>query len=203
MSSDQRWVLASANRSKLTELQALLQNSGIQVIAQSSLDIVSPAETAATFIENALIKARHATELSGLPAIADDSGICVDALQGAPGVRSARFAANQADDQANIDKLLRSLAGVADPDRGATFHCVLVAITAPDDPTPLVAFGQWRGRITSEPLGESGFGYDPVFFDPELGTTAASLPPGVKNRTSHRGRAMRHLAATLDPGRSR
>jgi XTP/dITP diphosphohydrolase len=197
MSGAERWVLASSNPGKLREVDALLRASGISIVAQSELGIDAACENATTFVENALIKAKHAAVQSGLPAIADDSGLTVDALGGAPGVHSARFAGPGADDGANIDKLLGLLLGVTDAARGASFHCALVAVSAPGDPAPLVASGEWRGRIALVASGTGGFGYDPVFFDPLLGSTAAQLPAEVKNRHSHRALALRRLTAAL------
>jgi XTP/dITP diphosphohydrolase len=192
-----RWVLASANRGKLRELAALLEPHGVAVVPQAELGVPSPSEDARTFVENALIKARNAAKATGLPAIADDSGLCVDALGGDPGVRSARYAGPGADDGANVAELLERLAGVPEARRTARFHCVLVALTSPDDPAPLVACGEWAGRIAHAPSGSGGFGYDPVFFDPRLDATAAELPPEVKNRVSHRGQALARLAEGL------
>ena len=194
----QSWVLATSNRGKVAELAALLSGAGldIRVIAQSELGIGSPPETGVTFVENALLKARHAALISGLPAIADDSGLVVDALGGAPGVRSARFAGEDTDDSANIGKLLALL---EDPrlDRAARFHCVLVALDTPNDPAPLIAAGSWAGRIAHAPRGDGGFGYDPVFVDPGMNRTAAELDPAVKNSVSHRGTALRALVGLL------
>jgi XTP/dITP diphosphohydrolase len=195
-----RWVLASSNPGKLAELKALFAAAGItaiELLPQSALGVESPLETAPTFVENALIKARHAARATGLPAIADDSGIAVDALGGAPGVRSARFAGPAADDRANVRKLLESLAEVPAGRRSARFHCAIVALRRDDDPAPLLAIGEWAGEIAVEPAGAAGFGYDPVFFDPRLGLTAAELPPAVKNRVSHRALAMQWLVEQL------
>jgi XTP/dITP diphosphohydrolase len=193
-----RWVLATGNRGKVAELSALLAEAGldVRVTAQAELGVSAPPETGTTFVENALLKARHAARLSGLPAIADDSGLVVDALGGLPGVRSARFAGEHADDGANVGKLLAML---ADPrlDRTARFHCVLVALEHADDAAPLIACGSWQGRIASVPSGSGGFGYDPVFFDPKLALTAAELDPASKNRVSHRGMALRRLVELL------
>ncbi|HLF12355.1 MAG TPA: RdgB/HAM1 family non-canonical purine NTP pyrophosphatase [Gammaproteobacteria bacterium] len=200
MSAARRWVLASGNRGKLAEIVALLRDSelaDVQLVAQSELNITSPLETASTFVENALIKARHAARLAGLPAVADDSGIAVDALGGAPGVLSARFAGPSADDRANVRKLLESLVDVPSGERRASFHCVMVALNGENDPAPIIASGHWRGEIAFRPAGSSGFGYDPIFFDPALGRTAAELAPAVKNRVSHRGQALRRLAEAL------
>jgi XTP/dITP diphosphohydrolase len=193
-----QWVLATGNRGKVVELGALLAEAGLgfRVTAQSELGVSAPPETEITFVENALLKARHAARAARLPAIADDSGLVVDALGGAPGVRSARFAGERADDGANIAKLL---ALMADPtlDRGARFHCVLVALTHAEDPAPLIASGSWTGRIAHAPRGTGGFGYDPVFFDPTLQRTAGELTPAEKNRVSHRGTALRRLIELL------
>jgi XTP/dITP diphosphohydrolase len=192
-------VLASGNAGKLAEIEALLLDAapGIELVAQSDLGVTAAAEDGATFLENALAKARHAARTTGLPAIADDSGLCVDALAGAPGVRSARFAGPEADDGANVARLLEALAATPDGRRGARFYCVLVALDSGDDPAPLVACGEWRGVIARSPAGTGGFGYDPVFFDASLGKTAAELPAAVKNRVSHRAEALRALAVGL------
>lgn len=200
--SPRRWVLASGNAGKLAEIAALLGDAGVQVVPQTRFAVEPAEETAVTFIENALIKARHAARLTRLPALADDSGLAVDALDGAPGVRSARFAGERSSDAANVKRLLEALDGVPEPRRGACFYCVLVALRSPDDPAPVVAQGQWRGRIASAPAGSGGFGYDPVFFDPKLGVTAAQMPREVKNRVSHRARALRRLSRTLAPARA-
>jgi XTP/dITP diphosphohydrolase len=193
-----RWVLATSNRGKTAELTALLADAGLglHVTAQSELGVSAPPETGTTFVENALLKARHAARATGLPAIADDSGLVVDALGGAPGVRSARFAGDQADDSANVAKLLTSLAQTP-RDRRARFHCVLVALDHPDDAAPLIASGSWEGTIAQAPQGANGFGYDPVFFDPQLQRTAAQLAPALKNQVSHRGAALRRLIELL------
>jgi XTP/dITP diphosphohydrolase len=191
------WVLATGNRGKLAELSALLAEARLElrVTAQSDLLIDAPPETGTTFVENALLKARHAARISGLPSIADDSGLVVPALAGAPGVRSARYAGEQADDRANIAKLLGALAPSLD--RAAKFYCVLVALEHCDDPAPLIATGTWAGQIATAPKGSAGFGYDPVFFDPMLGRTAAELDAASKNRVSHRGAALRALVELL------
>ena len=192
------WVLATSNRGKVAELTALLAAADLplRVTAQSELGVTAPPETAVTFVENALQKARHAAEATGLPAIADDSGLVVAALGGAPGVRSARFASDDADDAANIAKLLELLASPR-LSRAAFFHCVLVAIEHPNDAAPVIASGSWRGEISSAPRGRNGFGYDPVFFDPTLQRTAAELDAQQKNRVSHRGKALRTLVEFL------
>jgi XTP/dITP diphosphohydrolase len=191
-------VLATGNAGKVAELAALLVEAGLslRVSAQTELGVSAAQETAATFVENALLKARHASRVTGLPAIADDSGLVVPALGGAPGVRSARFAGEQADDAANVAKLL-ALLDAPSLDRSARFHCVLVALQHPDDPAPAIAEGFWTGRIAAVPEGDRGFGYDPVFFDPEFGRTAAQLEPAEKNRVSHRGAALRALVELL------
>ncbi len=192
-----RWVLASGNRGKLREIQALLTDSGIDVVAQGELGVRSPEETGSTFIENALLKARHAALETGLPAIADDSGLAVDALAGAPGIHSARFAGPRADAQANVAKLLDTLTETPDDQRGARYHCVIVAMLSADDPAPLISSADWPGVIARQPAGDGGFGYDPIFYDPELGATAAQLSAAVKNRVSHRGRAVAKLSVAL------
>ncbi len=190
-------VLASSNRGKLEELRHLLDGSGIELLAQSDLGVEDAEETGLTFIENALLKARHASRVTGLPALADDSGLCVDALGGAPGLYSARYAGEPADPQRNIDKLLAALDGIDDARRGAHFQCVLVVLRHAEDPQPLLVEGQWRGRITRERRGAGGHGYDPVFLDPEHGQTAAEMPMALKNRISHRGKALEQLRARL------
>ena len=190
-------VLASSNRGKLEELRVLLAGSGIELLAQSDLGVEDAEETGLTFIENALIKARHACRVTGLPALADDSGLCVDALGGAPGLYSARYAGEPADPQRNIDRLLAGLDGVEDARRGAHFQCVLVVLRHAEDPQPLLVEGQWRGRITRQRSGDGGHGYDPVFLDIEHGQTAAQMPMDLKNRLSHRGKALRQLRARL------
>ena len=190
-----RVVLASSNAGKLREFVALLAGLDFEVVAQSELGIEAAAEPHKTFLENALAKARHASQISGLPALADDSGLCVAALNGAPGVHSARFAGPTADDAANNAELLRRLHGHVD--RRAHYTCVLVAVASADDPEPLVADARWQGEILRSPRGSGGFGYDPLFFVPERGCTAAELPVDEKNRISHRGQAMRDLARRL------
>ena len=192
-----RLVVATGNRGKLVEIREVLADTGIELVAQSDLGIADADETGTTFVENALIKARHASRASGLPAIGDDSGICVDALGGAPGLISARYAGPHGDAAANIAKLLRALEGVEDAQRGAYFHCTIVLLKHADDPAPLIAEGRWSGRVLHAPRGERGFGYDPVFFDPVLGAGAAELAPAIKNRVSHRGRALARLRELL------
>ena len=190
-------VVASGNRGKLAELRQVLGAAGIECLSQGELGVDDVEETASTFVENALLKARHAARITGLPALADDSGLCVDALGGAPGLRSARYAGAGADPQANIVKLLAALEHLPETQRSARFYCVLVLLRHPDDPQPLIAEGEWHGRILQAPRGLGGFGYDPVFFDPDCGVSAAELEPAVKNRISHRGRALRALQARL------
>lgn len=187
-------VLASNNAKKLVELQALFTPLGIELVTQDSLGIPEAEEPFDTFAENALAKARHAARLSGLPALADDSGISVDALGGAPGVRSARYALDaggEKSDAANNERLLRELAGVAD--RRARFVCALVAVRSADDPEPLIAMGRWMGEILTAPSGEGGFGYDPLMHIPALGQTVAGLGAETKNRHSHRALAAAQL----------
>jgi XTP/dITP diphosphohydrolase len=192
-----RLVLASSNRGKLAELQPLLAGAGYELVTQGELGVGDAVEDGRSFIENALIKARHAAAATGLPALADDSGIVVDALGGAPGLHSARYAGVHGDAQANNRKLLEALRGVPEGQRGARFVAVLVLLRHADDPLPLVAQGVWEGRILEAPLGTNGFGYDPVFFDPALGRGAGELEPGLKNRVSHRGKALAQLRQLL------
>jgi XTP/dITP diphosphohydrolase len=182
-------VIASSNAGKLAELRDLL-GDGFDLHAQSEFGIEDADETGLSFVENAILKARHAARATGLPALGDDSGLCVDALHGAPGLYSARYAGTHGDSEANIDKLLRELDGVDDANRGARFACVLALVRDANDPQPLIAEGIWEGRILRERRGGNGFGYDPVFLDPENGVSAAELDPGIKNAISHRGRAL-------------
>ncbi|WP_295940299.1 RdgB/HAM1 family non-canonical purine NTP pyrophosphatase [uncultured Xanthomonas sp.] len=190
-------VLASSNAGKLEELHALLDDVGVELIAQSTLGVSDADETGLTFVENALLKARHAARVTGLPALADDSGICVDALHGAPGLYSARYAGEHGNAQANIDKLLDALGEVPDAQRGAHFYCVLVLLRYAEDPQPLLVEGRWRGRIAHARAGTGGHGYDPVFLDPEHGQTAAEMPLALKNRISHRALALQQLKQRL------
>ena len=191
-------VLASGNSGKLREMQAILQPLGLQLVPQSRFKVTEAAETGRSFVENALIKARHACIATGLPAIADDSGLEVDALNGAPGIYSARYAGAVSDaDAANNAKLLKELAGTPESQRGARFRCVIVFLRHPKDPEPLVCDGVWEGRILDAPVGDNGFGYDPLFYVPEQGCSSAQLPPEVKNRLSHRGQALRQLSEAL------
>ena len=193
----ERLVVATGNRGKLAEIREVLAHTGIELVAQSELGISDAEETGATFIENALIKARHASRASGLPALGDDSGICVDALGGAPGLLSARYGGMHGDAAANIAKLLAALEGVEDARRSAHFHCTIVLLQNVEDPAPLIAEGRWSGRILHAPRGNRGFGYDPVFFDPALGMGAGELDADVKNRVSHRGQALARLRELL------
>lgn len=195
----QKIVLASSNHGKLVEMRELLAGSGIELVAQSELGIDDADETATTFVENALLKARHAARASGLPALGDDSGLCVDALGGAPGLYSARYAGAHGDTAANIAKLLEALADVEDVHRGAHFHCSIALLRGPHDPAPLIVEGRWPGRILREQRGSNGFGYNPVFFDPLFGQTAAEMDAATKNRVSHRGQALRALQAVIAP----
>lgn len=190
-------VLASANTGKLRELQALLVNLEIEVLAQGALGVPEAEETGASFAENALLKARHAARHTGLPALGDDSGLVVDALGGAPGVYSARYAGRRGDNAANIRKLLHALRDVPAERRGAHFHCAMTCVRTADDPAPLVCEATWEGRILQAPRGHAGFGYDPVFLVTGENCSAAELKPEEKNRLSHRGQALRKLATQL------
>ena len=192
-----RIVLASSNAGKLREMSALLAPLGLELVTQSSLGVHSPPETGTTFIENALIKARHAARAAKLPAISDDSGLEVDALGGRPGVYSARFAGESASDQDNLHKLLAELHAVHAEFRQARYHCVIVFVRAANDPEPVIAHGKWEGRITVEPRGSGGFGYDPIFQPAGLHSTAAQLPAAEKNKLSHRAQALSALVAEL------
>jgi XTP/dITP diphosphohydrolase len=187
-------VLASSNEHKAAEIAVMMPNH-IELLLQSALGVESPEETGSTFVENAIIKARHASAVTGLPAIADDSGICVPALGGDPGVRSARYAGEDASDTDNLQKLLDVIG--TESDRRAIFHCVLVWLRTAGDPAPLIAEGSWQGEIAAAPSGKGGFGYDPVFFLPEMGCTASELSTAQKNAFSHRGVALRQLSALL------
>lgn len=194
-------VLASGNSGKLREFNQLLQACGFIVKAQSELDVSSVEETGLSFVENAILKARHASAATGLPALADDSGIEVDALRGEPGIYSARFAGADASDHDNNSKLLQLLQGVPDELRTARYQCVLVLMRHATDPTPVICQAAWEGRILHEPAGEGGFGYDPLFFVPEHNCSAAQLQKATKNAISHRGRAMAQLLRELQAAR--
>lgn len=190
-----RLVLASGNKGKLAELQQMLGEQ-VAVLPQSEFLSVEAEETGLTFIENAILKARHAARASGLPALADDSGLAVDALGGAPGIYSARYAGD-AGDAANNSKLLEALRDVPDAERSARFICVLALLRHADDPTPIICLGEWHGRILHSPSGDQGFGYDPLFWVPETNCASAELPAAQKNRLSHRGKAMAQLRKQL------
>ncbi len=190
-------VLASNNPGKVREIAQLLADSHVAVLPQSDFDVPDIDETGLTFVENAILKARNASRETELPAIADDSGLEVDALNGAPGIRSARYADTGSSDEANVAKLLTELADVSDERRTARFQCVAVYLRHERDPTPTICQGTWEGRILFEPRGNNGFGYDPVFFVPTHDCSAAELPAEVKNQLSHRGQALRKLVATL------
>ena len=192
-----RVVLASANAGKLRELNALLAPCGMDVVSQSEFEIPSIEETGESFVENAIIKARHAARLSGLAAIADDSGLMVDALDGAPGIYSARYAGVDAGDGENLQHLLDNMRDIPESRRGARFVSLVVFMNHPRDACPLVCEGVWPGRITRAPRGDGGFGYDPVFYLEDCGCTSAELEPAHKNSISHRAKAMQALLARL------
>jgi XTP/dITP diphosphohydrolase len=196
MPMPEKVVLATGNPGKVREIRRILGDLGVEVVPQSELGVSDADETGTSFVDNALIKARHASLMTGLPAIADDSGLVVDALDGRPGVYSARYSGADATDESNIDKLLGELQGVPADQRTAAFHCCAVFVSA-DDATSLVAEGRWAGRILEQRQGTGGFGYDPVFFDPECGRSAAELGPELKNAVSHRGKALNALADML------
>jgi len=188
-------VLASGNPGKIREIARLLAPLGLEIVPQGEFGVAPAEEPFATFVENALAKARHASAATGLPAVADDSGICVAALGGAPGVYSARYAGESASDEENNARLLRELSEFSD--RRAHYYCVIVMIRHADDPQPIIAEGEWHGEIVREPRGTRGFGYDPLFLDCKSGRTGAELAPAQKNRVSHRGKAMRKLLRAL------
>ncbi|GAA0816577.1 RdgB/HAM1 family non-canonical purine NTP pyrophosphatase [Colwellia sp. D2M02] len=194
-------VLATGNQGKVNELAQLLAEQGISIVPQSDFNVPDVAETGTTFVENAIIKARHAASITGLPAIADDSGLEVDALQGAPGVYSARYAQDitqgNVTDEDNTNKLLNALENTPDDQRSARFHCVLVYMKHAQDPTPIICHGVWEGSICREKQGDQGFGYDPVFFQEKLQMTSAQLPRDIKNKLSHRGQALQQLVQRL------
>ena len=192
-------VLATSNRGKLAEMQPLLADCGLRLVAQSELGVQDAIEDGKTFVENALIKARNACVRTGLPALADDSGLVIDALDGAPGLISAHYAGTHGDSAGNIARVLRELEGVPMDKRSARFHSCIVLLRHADDPQPLIAEGSWEGRILQAPRGTGGFGYDPIFFDPQLNAGAAELVPELKNRVSHRGKALARLLERL-PG---
>jgi XTP/dITP diphosphohydrolase len=188
-----RVVLASSNRGKLAEFESLLADSGFEVVTQGSLGVLDIEETGTTFVENALLKARHAARITRLPALADDSGLCVEQLDGAPGLYSARYAGAHGDAPANRAKLLHALEGVPAERRGAFFICVLVLLRHADDPAPLIAEGRWHGRVLEAERGDGGFGYDPLFLPDGQTLSAAEIDPALKNRLSHRGQALARL----------
>lgn len=192
-----QWVLATQNAGKIREFGEALQAEGIELSPLSHWTNASPEETGLSFVENALIKARHASSVSGLPALADDSGLVVDALGGAPGILSARFAGPTASDQDNLAYLLESLQRVPESKRSAHFICVLAWMRHPQDPCPLIALGRWSGRVLEAPCGTQGFGYDPIFWVPERQCSAAELSPETKRALSHRGQALDHLLTQL------
>ncbi|HVC28721.1 MAG TPA: RdgB/HAM1 family non-canonical purine NTP pyrophosphatase [Gammaproteobacteria bacterium] len=190
-------VLATGNAGKLHELQALLANSGIEALPQGALGVLEIEESGASFLENAMLKARNATRQTGLPAIADDSGLEVDALGGAPGVNSARFAGADASDADNLEKLLKELRQISADKRTARFRCIMAYVHHVDDPAPVICEGIWEGYILEKPRGHNGFGYDPVFLVPGEDRSSAELAPAEKNRLSHRGQALRKLVTQL------
>jgi XTP/dITP diphosphohydrolase len=192
-----RVVLASGNSSKLRELASLLAPFGFDLVSQSTLGVVTPPETGTTFAENALLKARHAAAITSLPALADDSGIEVDALGGHPGIYSARYAGEGASDQANLRKMLDEMRDIPAPQRSARYQCVIAFVTTATDSAPILATGTWEGTLISEPRGLGGFGYDPIFVPRGDERTAAELDPGLKNSLSHRGQALRALVTQL------
>ncbi|MGO4891415.1 XTP/dITP diphosphatase [Flavobacterium sp. W21_SRS_FM6] len=194
----QKVVLATGNKGKVKELSNMLNAFALDVVAQSEFDIGDVAETGTTFVENAIIKARHAARISGLPAIADDSGLAVDALGGAPGVYSARYAGEKANDDSNIIKLLAEMKDVPTAKRQARFLCVLVYLRHADDPTPLICQGEWHGTITTKVMGVNGFGYDPIFWLAEQNCSSAQLSPEQKNALSHRGKALKLLVQAME-----
>jgi XTP/dITP diphosphohydrolase len=191
-------VLASGNQGKLGELRAMLEPHGWTVRPQADWDLEEAVEDGLSFIENALIKARHASRATGLQALGDDSGLVVEALEGRPGIRSARYAGAGASDEANNRKLLQALAGIPASRRQARFYCAMALVRHADDPAPLLATGSWRGRILEEPLGDGGFGYDPLFWVAEEGCSSAQLSKERKNRLSHRGRALAALLRLVE-----
>jgi len=191
--SKQKVVLASGNKGKLVELQNALDSFNVELIPQTLFDVESAEETGLTFVENAILKARHASKITGLPALSDDSGLEVDALLGAPGIYSARFAGVDCSDEQNNLKLLSELKNVTREKRSARFHCILVYVRHWQDPTPIICQGSWEGQIKTELQGEGGFGYDPLFFVPELNLSAAQLTKEQKSKISHRGQAIKQL----------
>ncbi len=194
-------VLATSNRGKLAEIQPLLADLDMRLVTQGELGVVDAIENGLSFVENALIKARHACAMTGLPALADDSGLVIDALGGAPGLISAHYAGLHGDSAGNIARVLREMAGVPAGQRTARFHSTIVVLRHAADPQPVIVEGSWEGVILDAPRGASGFGYDPIFFDPVLEAGAAELPPDTKNRVSHRGQALAQLRTRLREAR--
>ena len=192
-----RVVLATGNSGKVKEMSGLLAEFGFEVLPQSEFDVPEAEETGLTFVENAIIKARNAAAHTGLPAIADDSGLEVDYLKGAPGIYSSRFAGPEASSQTNLDKLLTDMKGVSDAERSARFQCLLVFMEHEKDPTPVICQGTWEGRILHERTGENGFGYDPVFYVPTHDCASAELPSEIKRQISHRGQALHQFAEVM------
>ena len=190
-------VLATSNQGKLREFERLFANSDLEVQPQSKFNIPDAIEDGLSFVDNALIKARHASRLTGLPAIADDSGLEVDHLKGAPGIYSSRFAGNNSTDEENISKLLLALDGILPSERSARFQCVIVLIEHANDPTPIIAQGCWEGSVATQQKGGHGFGYDPIFYLPKFECTSAELEHEVKNKISHRSKAMTELINKL------
>ena len=193
----QRFVLASSNQGKLREINHLLAALSIEGVPQTQFNVPDAEETGLTFVENAILKARNAAQHTGLPALADDSGIEVDFLKGEPGIYSARFAGKGASDLDNLNKLLGAMKGVPDEERSARFQCIMVFMRHATDPTPLICQGTWEGRILHEPRGENGFGYDPIFYVPTHNCSSAELEPTLKNQLSHRGQALQKLINAL------
>lgn len=193
----QQIVLATNNQGKVNELQTLLADAGFNIVAQKQFNVPDAEETGLTFVENAILKARHTAKLTGLPAIADDSGLVVKALNGAPGIYSARYAGEHGNDQSNNEKLLNALKNVPPENRQAYFYCALVYLQHENDPTPIICLGKWDGVILNELKGEGGFGYDPLFYIPQLNCTAAELTKDHKSQISHRGLALKQLIAQI------
>ena len=193
----QKIVIATGNKGKLREIRALLDSSRFELLPQTDFDFPEAVEDGLSFVENAIIKARHASKHTGLPAIADDSGLEVDALKGQPGIYSARYAGENATDSDNIDKLLLALAGLPESQRTARFRCSMVFMRHAQDPSPLICDGAWQGRILPARQGDNGFGYDPIFYVPEQACSSAELAPELKNKLSHRGQALRQLVSKL------
>lgn len=198
MSQRRQLVLATSNQGKLEEIKALLSGINLEILPQSEFAVPDAEETGLSFVENAIIKARHAAECTGLSAIADDSGIVVNALGGRPGIYSARFAGKNATDKENLQKLIEEIKPLAEHERVASFVCIMVYLAHQDDPIPVITQGIWDGILVTEPRGKNGFGYDPVFFLESHNCTSAELPPEIKNQLSHRGKAIRKLLKKLE-----